>query len=69
MKTLHIKSKDERTVISIRGKNPQMDQWHIDKGYSEIDPKEFRRIKARILRGPTQTATDAVAVEQSQKGE
>jgi len=51
MATIYLKSPDERVLISLRGKNPKMDDWHRKKGYVEIEPKEFRRIKTRILRG------------------
>lgn len=50
MMTIYLKSPDERIVVSVRGKNPKMDDWHKRKGYVQIESKEFRRIKARILR-------------------
>jgi hypothetical protein len=49
MATIYCKSEDEKAVISLRGKAPKMD-YMIQEGYTQIDVKEFRRIKARILR-------------------
>lgn len=48
MTTIYLKSKDERTVTSLRGKNPQVPKFLIDEGYSQIDQKEFRKLLRKI---------------------
>jgi|GEM_PF-2845056 len=60
MPTIYVKSPDERTVISIRGSNPTLDDWMKAKGYLQIDKNEFRRIKAHINRGSSTRDLDAV---------
>lgn len=48
MTTIYLKSQDERTVTSLRGKNPQVPKFLIDEGYSQIDQKEFRKLLRKI---------------------
>ena len=51
MTTIYMKSKDEHTVMSIRGRDPVLPpQRLMDEGFTQITPKEFRRIKQRIER-------------------
>lgn len=50
MATIYLKSPDEKTVVSIRGKNPEPDEYLMDKGYQQIEQAEFRRLKRRIMR-------------------
>ena len=51
MTTIYFKSPDERTVVSLRGRNPKPDKFMVRDGYQQIDPNEFRRLKRRILYG------------------
>lgn len=53
MTTIYLKSADEHSVVSIRasgGRTPQIPDYLADEGYQVIDPKEFRRLKAKIER-------------------
>lgn len=54
MPVIYLKSSDERTVISIRGKNPRMEDWHRKKGYKKIEYAEFKKLRRRIQRGVPQ---------------
>jgi hypothetical protein len=51
MPTIYIKRPDELEVCSLRGRDPQIPKWAIQEKWTQIDPKEFRRLKARIKRG------------------
>jgi len=51
MTTIYFKSPDEKSVISLRGKDPKPDEFMVRDGYQQIDQNEFRRLKRRIIYG------------------
>lgn len=76
MGTLYMRSADGKLVGAFRGKGgrtPEIPEMMAALGWQRIDPAEFRRLKAKILRemvAPTNVGTnsDATAAGKTREG-
>jgi hypothetical protein len=51
MKAIYLKSKNGDTIVTLRGKDPQMPEWARQKGYTLISRQEFLKTKRKIIQG------------------